>query len=173
MPVSTAYFASVILLLSAMVSLLTISCISLLNTLLLLFLSLVLFTNEAYYRVSDAKHSNHTNTIIRYLYFDYPSLSRNIINLYRACSIRLLTNDAVIVAVQQNVHVILKILFDEYHLGKHFLKYAQANRNERLKIQGRFDTSTIDIFDEDFIGYDGGRNCLAMTNVVLIDQNNI
>lgn len=132
-----------------------------------------MFANKAYCGVTRAKHSSHTDVTIDYSYIDYHSLARNISDLSRACSIRLLTKDAMVATVQQNVHAIMKMLFDEYQLSKHFLKYAQANRNKRLKAQGIFDISTIHIFDEDFVGYDNGRNCLAVTRSVWNDQRGI
>lgn len=141
-----------------------ISCIFLFNS--------VVYAAIDHSKVLKMKQSNFTN-ILDSLNCNYNSLFSNIDALSRACGLRLLTNDARLVNVQQNLHSILKLLFGTYDFLDHTFEDVEVYRSERLKAQGKYDVNTIEILNDRFIGYLEEYECLAMAKVVQNDEKSV
>lgn len=148
----------------SIVSLLNFSCIFLFSSLLS-----ATGTND---QALPAKHLNHVN-INNFLGLNYYSFAMDVDALSRACSTKLLTNASMLVAVQQNVHSILRLLFGDYHVDKNSLKSIEIHRTKRLKAQGRFDIDVAEIFNEKFIGYTEALGCLVVARIIKNGQQNV
>lgn len=125
-----------------------------------------------YREASEIKHPDHID-IVNSSKVKYNLFATYVDALTRTFSARLLTSDARLVVMQQNIIAILKLLFDNYHLSECYQENVQVYHNERLRAQNKSDTDeALEIFNETFIRYDDVRGCLIVTKVVLNRQEN-
>lgn len=145
--------------------------ISLLVILYIVVFSSALSASETHHNTLETRYLNHPNAPDS-LKLGYKSFAICVDILSRASSTKLLTNASMLVAVQQNVHSILMLLFGDYRLIDHPLEDIQAYRNKRLKAQGKSDLDEINIFNEIFIGHssDDAQGFLIVTKAVLNGQ---
>lgn len=132
----------------------------------------LLFPTGFYCGVLEARHLNQDNKIDSFD-FDYISFTRDIDILSRACGARLLTSDARFAAVQQNIHIILKLLFGNYELTENSFDDIQPRLHQRLKIHEKSNGNTIYAFNENSIEYDQNQKCLVMIKAERNGQNNV
>lgn len=132
-------------------------------------LSSLLYATGVYYEVLETEHLNRINIDAK-LGLSYIFFAIDVDTLARACSIRLLTKNARLAVIQQNIQIILKLLFDDYHSTEYPLENDETFYNEQSKIQNRTDTS-LDVFGKKFIRYDEHKGCLVVTKVVRNEQS--
>lgn len=139
--------------------------ISLLTTFCVFLFSSLLSATENYRKDSKTKHPIHNDTTDGYLCLSYNSLMTSVDILSRTCSSKLLTKNAMLAAMQQNIHAILKLFFGDYHLSDNYSKGIEAHRDQQLKARGKSDSDEIEIFIEKFIEYDVNLECLFVAKI--------
>lgn len=145
----------------SIISLLTIHSIALLN--------FSLFAIKAYCGTIETKRLDHSY-VCDFLGLDYSSFAAEVDALSRTCSTRLLTNNARLIATQQNIHSILKISFGGYHLAEHSFDGYEAFLKKRSVLSSKCDIDKLDIFSEVFIHYSNNLKSLIVTRIMRRDQ---
>lgn len=135
----------------------------------IILFSTLSFAIGARYKALKTKYASRNNLVDSF-HLDYDSFVINVDALSRASGTRLLTNDARIAVVQQNIHSILQLLFGDHRLAERFSEYFEASFDEELKDYDGSDKNTTDFSNERFIHYDKDLNCLYVTKVTRKSQ---